>query len=110
MSCRIRLDIEENNQGRLNVSGGDGARLGADQSADARLAVAGVNRARLRVEGDETVRLGASQGRDTMDYDYNSLRNKPSIEGVTLQGDKTFPQLGLDIISNQDIDKIIFGE
>lgn len=41
--------------------------------------------------------------------DYNNLINKPSIEGVTLQGDKTFSQLGLDEITPQDIDTILYG-
>lgn len=41
--------------------------------------------------------------------DYDALRNKPSIEGVTLQGDRTFEQLGLEPMTPQDIDKIIYG-
>ena len=39
---------------------------------------------------------------------YNRLSNKPSIEGVVLQGDKTFPQLGLNTLSVQDIEKILY--
>ena len=41
--------------------------------------------------------------------DYNELDNKPSIEGVTLQGDKTFGELGIREITPQQIDDIIFG-
>lgn len=41
--------------------------------------------------------------------DYNALVNKPKIEGVTLKGDKTFKQLGLESMTEQDIDNILFG-
>ena len=34
--------------------------------------------------------------------DYNSLSNKPSIEGVTLIGNKVFPQFGLHVDSELD--------
>lgn len=37
---------------------------------------------------------------------YDSLQDKPSIEGVTLQGNKTFPELNLDVLSNSDIQNI----
>lgn len=36
--------------------------------------------------------------------DYAQLTNKPQIEGVTLEGNKTFPNLNLDVISIDDID------
>ena len=37
------------------------------------------------------------------DFDYDDLRNKPSIEGVELVGDKTFPELHLKPIDLIDI-------
>lgn len=37
---------------------------------------------------------------------YNSLTDRPSIEGVTLAGDKLFPDLNLNILSNTDIQDI----
>lgn len=40
--------------------------------------------------------------------DYNNLSNKPSIEGNTLIGDKSFRQLGLDTLSVQEIEKILY--
>jgi IS5 family transposase len=40
---------------------------------------------------------------------YNNLYNKPRIEGVELEGNKRFSDLGLESISEQDIDDIIFG-
>ena len=39
---------------------------------------------------------------------YEKLKNKPSIEGVTLQGDKTFPELGVRPLSVQEIEKILY--
>lgn len=35
--------------------------------------------------------------------DYSKLTNKPKIEGVTLQDDKSFIDLGLTEVSNQEI-------
>lgn len=40
--------------------------------------------------------------------DYNKIANHPSIEGNELVGDKTFRQLGLDTLSVQDIEKILY--
>lgn len=40
---------------------------------------------------------------------YDRLINKPAIEGVTLQGNKSFAQLGLNRVTEQEIDRIIFG-
>lgn len=41
--------------------------------------------------------------------DYNELINKPQIENVTLEGDKTFEELGLHQTTPQEIDDIIFN-
>ena len=35
--------------------------------------------------------------------DYEKLKNLPQIESVTLQGNKTFDELGISECSNQDI-------
>lgn len=40
---------------------------------------------------------------------YNELYNKPQIESVTLEGDKSFADLGLNEITPQDIDDLIFS-
>lgn len=40
---------------------------------------------------------------------YSTLKDKPKIEGVVLDGDKSFRDLGLNDITPQDIDEIIFG-
>lgn len=38
--------------------------------------------------------------------DYNDLTNKPQIEGVTLSGNKTFPNLNLNVLTNTEIQDI----
>ena len=35
--------------------------------------------------------------------DYNDLRNKPAINGVTLMGNKSIDDLGVDTMTNSDI-------
>lgn len=73
------------------------------------------------VDNDAQIRLKASE-RETripmkaeevrkvpMEKDYDNLMNKPAIEGVQLQGDKSFSELGLAEITPQDIDNIIYG-
>ena len=40
--------------------------------------------------------------------DYNLLAHKPQIEGVELRGNKTFPELNMDVLSVQDIEKILY--
>ena len=39
---------------------------------------------------------------------YEELFNKPSIEGRTLLGDQTMRQLGVDTLSVQEIEKILY--
>lgn len=39
--------------------------------------------------------------------DYNELDNKPSINGVTLIGDKSFPNLNLLSLTNQEIEYLL---
>lgn len=50
-------------------------------------------------------------GRDGKDgaTDYEELTSKPSIEGTTLTGNKTFEDLGLRPMTLQEIDAIIYG-
>lgn len=42
-----------------------------------------------------------------IDNDYNVLNNKPSINGVTLVGNRSLEDLGIQTISNSEIDAII---
>jgi len=39
----------------------------------------------------------------TVGIDYETLRNKPSIEGVELVGDKELTEFGMSIVSNVKI-------
>ncbi len=48
-------------------------------------------------------RKGANNSDGESVCDYDAAINKPSINGVTLQGDKTFGELGLEK-ENLDID------
>lgn len=49
---------------------------------------------------------GGSGGGFYNDVTYESLPDKPSIEGVTLQSDKTFEELTLFKITNSEIEDI----
>lgn len=71
----------------------------------------------LRIKGaisGEVSKLQSLEGNLTtptakvIDGDYEKLTNKPSIEGIILEKDKTFKQLGLDTLSVQEIEKILF--
>lgn len=63
----------------------------------------------LRIDGHE---LTLVEGGETSSVtipsvdSYADLTNKPSIEGVTLSGNKTFPQLNLAVLSNSEIQDI----
>ena len=39
--------------------------------------------------------------------DYNDLRNKPSIEGVELVGDKSFEELNLQRLTNTELENML---
>lgn len=40
--------------------------------------------------------------------DYNALSNKPSIENVVLQGNKTIQQIGVGTATIAEIEKILY--
>lgn len=42
--------------------------------------------------------------------DYETLPNKPRIEDIELRGNKTLQELGVDTLSVQDIEKILYAE
>lgn len=64
----------------------------------------------LRASFAESDRLDARFGEAQFitTGDYNDLINKPSIETVTLQGNKTFKQLGIDELPASEIEKILY--
>lgn len=55
------------------------------------------------------MRLSFGEVVETVTSDYEKLLNKPKIEGNVLLGDKSFEELGLQAITPQEIDEIIFG-
>lgn len=61
----------------------------------------------------DTVETDDSEG-EAVVFDYNQAQNKPSINGVTLVGDKTSEDLGLqpagDYITNDEADAKFIGE
>lgn len=64
---------------------------------------------KLNARLSEGVQLnaGLSEG-SSGTTNYNVLSNKPSIEGHTLVGDKTFKQLGMDTLAEWEIEKILY--
>lgn len=46
-------------------------------------------------------------GSITRTSDYEKLDNKPSIESVTLIGNKTFEELGMESISNAELNSLL---
>lgn len=61
----------------------------------------------LAPDGDECMKLASDAvvfGGGSSPSDYNDLKNKPSIEGVELSGDKSFGQLGLSGSENVGFD------
>lgn len=53
--------------------------------------------------GERTVTLPAGGGVTS----YNDLTNKPTIEGITLQGDHTYETLGLEHLTNQELEEML---
>lgn len=62
----------------------------------------------MKVNINQGGSLNLKIGKGSCNTDYPPLTNKPSIEGHVLLGDKTFPQLGLDTLSVQEIEKILY--
>lgn len=66
----------------------------------------------MNIDNNDDISL--SMDSTSIGGEYPPLINKPKINGVTLLGNKTGEELGLqdnmDEITAQDIDKIIYGE
>lgn len=54
----------------------------------------------IELEGNEIIKTEATS-------DYRKLINKPKIEGVELQGDKTFEDLGMNTLTNFELEKLL---
>ena len=73
----IKLTVAENDAVTLGLDSGDNAALNVESTT-----VVSVN-------------------------DYNDLRNKPSIEGVELVGDKSFEELNLQSLTNTELENML---
>lgn len=58
-------------------------------------------------EKDDTTLEFDTDIRPVLQGDYNEIQNKPSINGVTLIGNKTNEELLIGAMSNGDIDNLI---
>lgn len=73
-----------------------------------RMSVDGDVRCRVSVDGDPrgALSVGTVVFRDGTN-DYSELVNKPSIEGVTLEGDRLLGEFGEKPLSNIEIKEIV---
>ncbi len=62
---------------------------------------------RLQTHESEDVRLSVGNMIVVKENDYNELRNKPKIETVTLEGNKTFEDLGLSRLTNTELENML---
>lgn len=61
----------------------------------------------VTVNGNSVVTNGVAEISIEDAADYERLQNLPSIEGVTLIGDKTFPQLNMSKLTNSEIEALL---
>lgn len=55
---------------------------------------------------EQNVSMGV-EGGIVHSSDYNRLSNRPKIEGVLLEGDKTFEELNLQSLTNQELEAML---
>lgn len=60
----------------------------------------------VKIQNSGIVNLCLTGG-STVEKDYNGLINKPKINGVTLIGDKSFPDLDLHTITDEELLQIL---
>ena len=58
----------------------------------------------LLLELKETIEAGGGGGGTT---NYNLLTNLPQINGITLKGDKSFDDLGMQPLTNEQMDTLL---
>lgn len=59
------------------------------------------------ISNKETINVTTTIPSKVLEKDYNKLENKPSINGVELQGDKSFEDLGRYNVTNFRLKEII---
>lgn len=72
-----------------------------------KLTVAENDAVTLGVGDNEAATLGVESTTVVSVNDYNDLRNKPSIEGVELIGDKSFEELNLQRLTNTELENML---
>ena len=114
-----RLGAERDEVGVRRGSDGRGERLGRlggvvrekpDHGLDELIAeLAAGSRAELRPIGRELVLEDVEVVEETATWnmDYNSLLNKPKINGVTLKGNRSIESLGVTVLKNSDLDELL---
>ena len=60
------------------------------------------------LQGVREVSGAVTSAPSTVERNYNKLDNKPQIESVTLEGNKTFRQLGMAAAAVSDVEKILY--
>lgn len=60
----------------------------------------------LNASNSGSVNISVDKGLAGGTNDYNELINKPMINAVTLSGDKDFEDLGIEYMTNEQIDEI----
>ena len=95
----LNIDMQSGKEGSFNLSrltkGIDGRGIQSITAEDGQLVI---------TLTDGTVQKCALSD---ISMDYNGLANLPSINGVKLQGDKSFSELGEETITNSEIKAII---
>lgn len=62
----------------------------------------------IDVEDEETEQdVEVVEETATWNMDYNSLLNKPKINGVTLKGSRSIESLGVTVLKNSDLDELL---
>ena len=72
-----------------------------------KLTVAEPDAVTLGLGDNEAATLGVESTTVVSVNDYNDLRNKPSIEGVELIGDKSFEELNLQRLTNTELENML---
>ena len=90
-----------------SLSGDSIGALALDDSVESLSSVDGETINVMAIEGDTIRAASIGQGGGTGTKDYNELINKPSIETVTLIGDKTFHDFGYDPMNGDDLGRIL---
>ena len=72
-----------------------------------RLTVAEPDAVTLGLDSGDNAALNAGSTTVVSVNDYNDLRNKPSIEGVELVGDKSFEELNLQRLTNTELENML---